>query len=60
MNINELLDKANQAGASDVHIIVGMEPIVRINTELIMMRDEGVVTDEAGKKALKQIIDICT
>lgn len=59
MNINDLLDKANQAGASDVHIIVGMEPIVRINTELIMMKDQGVISEEAGRKVLSQICNDC-
>jgi len=34
MDLAELLGKAIEAGASDVHIVVGQRPIYRINTEL--------------------------
>ena len=35
--IDELLGKAVSKGASDVHINIGMPPVIRVNTELVVM-----------------------
>ena len=40
LSVEEILNKAKEAGASDVHITVGIPPKMRINGKLITM--EGV------------------
>lgn len=37
MNIDELLDKALQNEASDLHVTVGVSPVIRINGDLIRL-----------------------
>ncbi len=46
VDINELLKKAVQMGASDLHIKVGSTPIVRINGELSTLSGEKRLTSE--------------
>jgi twitching motility protein PilT len=55
LDIRHILKTALQAGASDVHINVGMQPVMRVNTELIKM-DGGLVSDEKAKEMLLSII----
>lgn len=38
-NIREILEKAKQAGASDVHITVGIPPKMRVNGKLVTIPD---------------------
>ncbi len=45
-DINELLKKAVQMGASDLHVKVGSPPIVRINGELSTLSGEKRLTSE--------------
>lgn len=40
MNVSQLLEKVVSLNASDLHLSVGMPPIVRVNTELISLKDE--------------------
>lgn len=40
MNVSQLLEKVVTLNASDLHLSVGMPPIVRINTELLPLKDE--------------------
>ena len=55
IDIKLMLAKAIESGASDVHINVGMPPVMRINTELVML-DMPEVTDEvAGKMVLAMV-----
>ena len=44
-----MLAKAIESEASDVHINIGMPPVMRINTELVVM-DLPIVDDEIAKK----------
>jgi twitching motility protein PilT len=46
MDINELLRTAHSMGASDIHLKVGSNPIVRINGELCPLADENRLTQE--------------
>ncbi|MHC5103666.1 MAG: type IV pilus twitching motility protein PilT [Planctomycetota bacterium] len=55
IDIKEMLAKAIENGASDVHINIEMPPIMRINTELLMMDLPEVSNDEAGKMILEMI-----
>ena len=50
-----MLAKAIEFEASDVHINIGMPPVMRINTELVVM-DLPVVDDEIAKKLVEDMI----
>jgi len=55
IEIKKMLEMAIEAGASDVHINIEMPPIMRINTELLMMDLPEVSNDDAGKMILEMI-----
>src|SRR3989338_3503393 len=56
MIINDLFKAATKEGASDLHIIVGKPPILRIDGELKIMDDLPVVTKELGKRMIFGIL----
>jgi twitching motility protein PilT len=51
IDVKEMLAKAIEHGASDVHINVNMPPIMRINTELIAM-DLPIVSEDEVRRLL--------
>ena len=55
MNIKEILKHATEEKASDIHIVVGLPPILRISTQLIMLNKYGAVTDEQAMTMLGDI-----
>ncbi|MCI0498318.1 MAG: PilT/PilU family type 4a pilus ATPase [Planctomycetales bacterium] len=55
IDTKQMLATAIESSASDVHINVGMPPIMRINTELIMMDLPEVSNDDAGRMILEMI-----
>lgn len=55
INVKKMLAAAIEHGASDVHINVAMPPIMRINTELIVM-DLPPVNNEDGKQMVLSMI----
>ncbi len=55
IEINSILEKAVASGASDIHIVSGMPPIIRINTELIMMQDFNDITHDQAWQMLTTI-----
>ena len=55
IDIKQMLAMAIESGASDVHINIEMPPIMRINTELLMMDLPEVSNDDAGKMILEMI-----
>jgi twitching motility protein PilT len=55
MNIKQLLAAAVQAGASDLHINVGLPPVMRVNTELVTMHSEAVGTEQIADMLLSMI-----
>ena len=55
INVKEMLAKAIEHGASDVHINISMPPIMRVNTELIVM-DLPVIEDADAKAMLIEMI----
>ncbi len=55
IDIKQMLATAIESGASDVHINIEMPPIMRINTELLMMDLPEVSNDDAGKMILEMI-----
>ena len=42
ININKILDIAIEKDASDVHLIYGLKPILRIARELIEIEEEDI------------------
>jgi len=56
MDLNGILARAVEAGASDIMIVAGMPPVLRIDTELTMLRDFGDVDDSQLKQMLGQIL----
>ncbi len=56
IGIKTILEKGVEAGASDVHINVGMPPVLRRNTELIDMELD-VVKPEDSEKMLAELVD---
>ena len=55
LNVKEILANAIEEGASDVHINVGMPPILRRNTELIDT-DFGIVSNEDAKEMVLDMV----
>jgi twitching motility protein PilT len=55
IDVKQMLATAIESGASDVHINIEMPPIMRINTELLMMDLPEVSNDDAGKMILEMI-----
>jgi len=55
IDTKQMLAQAIENGASDVHINANMPPIMRINTELIMMDLPELSNDDAGKMILEMI-----
>lgn len=53
ISVKEMLAKAIESGASDIHINVTMPPIMRINTELVTMDLPVVENDEAKQMVLE-------
>ena len=41
-----LLTKANNLGASDLHLIAGVPPALRVNGEIILADDDAITPDE--------------
>ena len=57
MDLKTILGKATEAGASDILVIVGMPPIIRVNTELIMLKDLGDVGTAQAQQMLSSMLD---
>ena len=57
MDLKAILSKAAEEGASDVLIIVGTPPIIRVNTELVMLRDFGDIAETHAQQMLASMLD---
>ena len=55
INVKEMLAKAIESGASDIHINATMPPIMRINTELVTMDLPVVENDNAKEMVLSMV-----
>ena len=56
MDFNQLLEKAIQANASDLHIIVGVPPVYRINGSLQQLSSVPPLTEEVVEQMLLPIL----
>src|ERR1700760_3015995 len=54
--VNDILRNAVQAKASDVHINVGLPPLIRVNT-VVQPTDFPIVTPEGAMRLLKEIME---
>ena len=52
MTIEEMLSQCVSLGASDLHLVVGTPPYLRINGELIAIADEPVLTAEKSQELI--------
>jgi twitching motility protein PilT len=57
MDLKTILAKATEEGASDILIIIGMPPIIRVNTELMMMKNFGDVDTGHAEQILASLLD---
>lgn len=44
--IEEIIEEANQRGASDIHLVTGMKPIIRIKRNLVQISNKPIFTEE--------------
>jgi twitching motility protein PilT len=58
IEVKDMLAKAIESGASDVHINVGMPPVMRINTELVLLDLPEVSNEDAGKMVLLMVGEV--
>ncbi len=55
LSIDDILKQGVVRGASDVHINIGMPPVIRVNTELMPLELPPVSTEDAGRFVLSMI-----
>ena len=55
MDIKALLEKATLAGASDLHLRVGLPPVLRIDGRLVRQEDQPVIAEEDAEQMLEQV-----
>ena len=55
MKIDELLTRARQIGASDLHVSVGIPPKCRVNGELVNLTNERIMPPDS-KALVEQMI----
>ena len=56
MNLKQLLQYTVEANASDLHIINGIAPTLRINGELMAVPNQAVLTPDAVSTLLKEVL----
>lgn len=56
MNVNNLLEEALSAGASDLHLVNGVPPTLRINGQLSFVPEKEVLTKEGVKQLVFQLL----
>lgn len=57
MNIATLLREAAMKGSSDMHITVGVPPMVRINGSIVTLGEYPVITQETAKRLVYSIVN---
>lgn len=55
MEINTILEKAIEAGASDVHITVASPPIMRVHGKLIRLSDEKLMPEDTRRIVMEML-----
>ncbi len=55
--LNRLLTEAAKRGASDLHLTVGSQPMVRVDNQLESLTAEEIITSELGGKIIEQLVE---
>lgn len=55
IDLNKLLVKAIEKGASDIHLNAGLMPVMRVHTELVQL-DHDVITNDDSKELLIKMV----
>lgn len=56
MKVQDIFELARDKGASDVHLIVGKPPILRIDGHLLEIKDESELTRESSQKLISELL----
>ena len=57
MKIKELFQKAVEKDASDIHLVVGVKPVLRINGELMVLKDQAEITNKELENEIFSLIN---
>jgi len=57
MNIKQLLQQTIDSNASDLHIISGISPTLRIDGELVSIPNSGILTSELTLNLIKEVLN---
>lgn len=57
INLPALFKEVVKRGASDLHIIVGYYPSIRINNKLLYMREQGITTAQDAMEMTKSLLN---
>ncbi len=55
--LDRLLTKMVEMQASDLHIVVGQKPVIRLHGDLVQMQDEEIITPEISKSIIYEIMN---
>ncbi|OGM07246.1 type IV pili twitching motility protein PilT [Candidatus Woesebacteria bacterium GWC2_33_12] len=56
MDVKNLLQQAVDAKASDLHLLVGNPPTLRVDGELLAVPNSGILTEDLVSEGLKQVL----
>jgi len=57
MNIKELLKIAAEKKASDLHLVVGLPPVIRIDGELVFISEQGKISGKEMEQMILPLLD---
>ena len=55
--LERLLKKMVDMKASDLHLVIGLKPVIRLHGDLVQMEDEEVVTPERSREMIYEIMN---
>ncbi len=56
LNTSQILEKIIELSASDLHLTVGMPPVIRVNTKLMVLKDHSVLTIDEISQFLTKVL----
>lgn len=56
INTSQILEKIVELNASDLHLTVGMPPVIRVNTQLMALKEQGILTIEDISSFLSKVL----
>jgi len=55
--LDRLLKKMVEMKASDLHIVIGLKPVIRLHGDLVQMEDENVLSADSAKAMIYEIMN---